>query len=117
MRLEPAGDRDAPPPGIGDLNLLAVEIGLGLLAALMAVFTALVIRWAVEAEAPLQVAGVVFLLVMMAAMFGGAGIVYYLHPGTAGLVEGLWLAAGLMSLGAFIPFFTLLRSASVSPGP
>ena len=93
-----------------------MEIGLGLLAALMAVFTALVIRWAVEAEAPLQVAGVVFLLVMMAAMFGGA-VVYYLHPGTAGLVEGLWLAAGLMSLGAFIPFFTLLRSASVSLDP
>jgi polyferredoxin len=96
--------------------VFAVELTLGLLAALMAVFTALVIRWAVEAKAPLQAAGVVFLLVMMAAMFGGA-VVYYLHPGTAGLVEGLWLAAGLMSLGAFIPFFTFIRLAGAQLDP
>ena len=89
---------------------------LGILAALMAVFTAFLIRWAVEAKAPLQAAGVVFLLVMMAAMFGGA-VVYYLHPGTTGLVEGLWLAAGLMSLGAFVPFFTFIRIASAHLDP
>ncbi len=91
--------------------MLADELVLAVLAALMAVFTALVIRWAVEAKVPLHAAGVVFLLLMMAAMFGGA-VVYYLNPGTSGLVEGLWLAAGLMSLGAFIPFFTFLRTAA-----
>jgi len=90
--------------------MLAVEFVLAFFAALMAVFTALVIRWAVEAKFSLQAAGVVFLLLMMAAMFGGA-VVYYLNPGTTGLVEGLWLAAGLMSLGAFIPFFAFIRTA------
>jgi polyferredoxin len=94
------------------MTMLAVELPLGILAAAMAVFTALVIRWAVEAKSALQAAGVVFLLVMMAAMFGGA-VVYYLHPGTTGLVEGLWLAAGLMSLAAFVPFFTFVRTAQV----
>ena len=87
-----------------------VYLLLGLLAALMAVFTAYLIRWAVETTAPLQAAGVVFLLLMMAAMLGGA-VLYYQHPGTAGLVEGLWLAAGIMSLGAFIPFLAFLRLA------
>lgn len=96
--------------------MLAVDLILGVLAALMAVFTALVIRWAVEAKMPLQAAGVVFLLLMMAAMFGGA-VVYYLHPGTAGVVEGLWLAAGLMSLGAFVPFLAFLRGASAALNP
>jgi polyferredoxin len=95
--------------------MLSADIVLGGLAALMAVFTALVIRWAVEAKVALHVAGVVFLLLMMAAMFG-AVVVYYLHPGTAGLVEGLWLAAGLMSLAAFIPFFVFIRTAQVQLG-
>lgn len=89
--------------------MLAIDLILAGLASVMAVFTALVIRWAVEAKYPLQVAGVVFLLVMMAAMFGGA-VVYFLHPGTTGLVEGLWLAAGLMSLAAFVPFFAFVRT-------
>jgi polyferredoxin len=93
--------------------MLAAELILAILATLMAVFTAWVIRWAVEAKVPLHAAGVVFLLLMMAAMFGGA-VVYYLHPGTTGLVEGLWLAAGLMSLGAFVPFFAFIRTAQGS---
>jgi polyferredoxin len=90
--------------------VLPTDYVLAALAALMAVFTALVVRWAVEAKFPLHAAAIVFLLLMMAAMFGGA-IVYYLHPGTSGLVEGLWLAAGLMSLGAFIPFYAFIRTA------
>ena len=99
----------------------AVEVVLAALAAVMAVFTALVIRWAVETKTALAAAGVVFLLLMMAAMFGGA-VLYYLHPGTTGLVEGLWLAAGLMSVATFVPFFTFLRSvapqlASEEPAP
>jgi polyferredoxin len=96
--------------------MLTIDLVLAILASAMAVFTALVIRWAVEAKFPLQVAGIVFLLVMMAAMFGGA-VVYFLHPGTAGLVEGLWLAAGLMSVAAFIPFFAFLRTAQASVDP
>ena len=93
--------------------MIATELILATLAALMAVFTALVIRWAVEAKFPLHAAVVVFLLLMMAAMFAGA-VVYFLAPGTPGLVEGLWLAAGLMSLGAFIPFLAFLRTARAS---
>ena len=96
--------------------MLAVDLILAILAGLMAVFTALVIRWAVDAKITLHAAGVVFLLLMMAAMFGGA-VVYYLHPGTSGLVEGLWLSAGLMSLGAFIPFYTFLRTAQIQLDP
>ena len=95
--------------------MLAAEIVLGALATVMAIFTALVIRWAVEAKAALQAAGVVFLLLMMVAMFGGA-IVYYLNPGTTGLIEGLWLAAGLMSLSAFVPFLAFLRVAKAQLG-
>jgi polyferredoxin len=94
--------------------MLTVDLILTVLAALMAVFTALVIRWAVEAKFPLHAAVIVFLLLMMAAMFAGA-IVYYLHPGISGLVEGLWLAAGLMSVAAFIPFLAFLRTAQAQP--
>ncbi len=92
--------------------MLGVDLVLGILAALMAVFTALVIRWAVEARMPLQAAAIVFLLLMMAAMFGGI-VVYFFHPGTTGLVEGLWLAAGVMSAGALVPFLAFLRVAQV----
>lgn len=94
--------------------MLASLIVLGLLGAVMALFTAYVIRWSVEARSPLQAAVVVFLLLMMAAMFGGA-VVYFLHRGTVGLVEGLWLGAGLMSLAAFVPFLAFVRAASVDP--
>jgi polyferredoxin len=90
--------------------MLIVDLALGFLAALMAVFTAFVLRWAVAARRPPQAAGVVFLLLMMAAMLGGA-VVYYLHPGPVGLVEGLWLSAGLMALSAVVPFVALLREA------
>ncbi|HLY76814.1 MAG TPA: hypothetical protein VKT21_02910, partial [Thermoplasmata archaeon] len=96
--------------------MLTGEILLGILAGLMAVFTALVIRWAVEAKFALRAAGVVFLLLMMAAMFGGT-VVYYLNPGATGLVEGLWLAAGLMSLSAFVPFIAFLRGATAGQDP
>jgi polyferredoxin len=95
--------------------MLATGLALGLLGALMAAFTALVIRWAVEARTSLQAAVVVFLLLMMAAMFGGA-VAYYLHPGTVGLVEGLWLSAGLMSVAAFVPFFAFVRTAQATVG-
>lgn len=89
---------------------IAAEVLLGVLAALMAAFTGFVIRWAVEAKTQLQGAVVAFLLLMMAAMFGGA-VAYYLHPGRTGLVEGLWLAAGLMSVAAFVPFYAFVRAA------
>ena len=90
--------------------LWAIELVLAAFAAVMAVLTSLVVKWAAEAETRLQGAIVVFLLMMMAAMFGGA-VVYYLNPGTSGLVEGLWLAAGVMSVSAFAPFVAFLRDA------
>ncbi|MCI4351875.1 MAG: hypothetical protein L3K14_00580 [Thermoplasmata archaeon] len=86
----------------------SVELVLSAFAILMAVVTAVVIKWSTEAVTALQGAIVVFLLLMMAAMFGGV-VVYYLTPGTAGLVEGLWLAAAIMSVSAFVPFAAFLR--------
>lgn len=73
------------------------------LAAGMAATTAVLIRWAAEARTPLRAGTVVFLFLMMAAMFGGAAL-YFLHPGTASLVEGFWVASAVMSVSAFAVF-------------
>ncbi len=74
------------------------------LAGGMAAATAFLIAWAAEARTPLRASTVVFLLVMMVAMVAG-GAVYFANPGTPGLVEGLWVASGLMSVSALIVFF------------
>ncbi|HEV2519260.1 MAG TPA: hypothetical protein VGX00_01385 [Thermoplasmata archaeon] len=91
--------------------MIAVEAALAAVAALMATTTALILKWAAEADRTIPRAIVVFLLAMMAAMFAG-GLVYFLAPGPRSLVEGLWLSAGLMS-GSVLPLLAVfLREAA-----
>ena len=85
-------------------------------ALLMAVATAYLIRWAADARAVPRAAVTVFLLVMMAAMLGGAAI-YFVAPSRTSLVEGLWASAAVMSISVFPLFAVLLRHAArVVPG-
>ncbi|HEV2165592.1 MAG TPA: hypothetical protein VGS23_01230, partial [Thermoplasmata archaeon] len=77
-----------------------VDLLLAVFAGLMALTTAALLRWAAEARTHLSRAVVVFLLVMMGAMFAGS-LVYFLTPGRTSLVEGLWLSAGIMSVSVF----------------
>ncbi len=83
---------------------------LGGVAATMATITAVLVKWAAEARTRTSAAVVLFLLGMMIAMLGGA-LLYFLHPGSTGLVEGLWLASGAMSLTVFPVVVTFLRDA------
>jgi polyferredoxin len=83
---------------------------LGGLAASMATITAVLVKWAAEARTRTSAAVVLFLLGMMVAMLGGA-LLYFLHPGSTGLVEGLWLASGAMSLTVFPVVLTFLKDA------
>jgi polyferredoxin len=80
------------------------------LAAAMALVTAGLLKWAAEATTPLRAATVVFLLVMMVAMLGGAGV-YYLRPGATSLVEGFWVASALMSVSVVLVFVAFLEEA------
>jgi polyferredoxin len=80
------------------------------LAGAMAVITAGLVKWAAEARRVTSAAVVLFLFAMMTAMLGGA-LVDLLHPGTTGLVDGLWLASAAMSLSVFPVFRTFLLDA------
>ncbi len=90
-------------------SLLVLGI-LGALAATMATITAVLVKWAAKARTRSSAAVVLFLLGMMIAMLGGA-LLYFLHPGSTGLVEGLWLASGAMSLTVFPVVLTFLKDA------
>jgi ferredoxin len=94
--------------------MLGVDLVLIPIGALMVVITAGLVRWAADARSPERAGVVLFLFAMMAAMFVGA-LVYYAHPGTTSLVEGLWLSAGLMSASVFPLIFFLLARVSASP--
>jgi polyferredoxin len=95
--------------------VLAVEIVLAVLAAGMAAITSYLIRWAAEAKTPLRAGIVVFLLMMMVAMIGGAAI-YYLHPGTDSAIEALWVASAVMSASVFAVFVPFLKEARIHLG-
>ncbi|MCI4354758.1 MAG: hypothetical protein L3K06_05270, partial [Thermoplasmata archaeon] len=80
-------------------------------AILMAVTTAYLIRWAADARAVPRAAITVFLLVMMAAMLGGASI-YFAAPSRSSAITGLWVAAAVMSVSVFPLFTVLIRHAA-----
>jgi hypothetical protein len=73
------------------------------LAVVMVAATGGLIRWAAQARTPLRAGTVVFLLLMMVAMFAGAAI-YFVSPSAATLVEGFWVASAIMSVSAFTVF-------------
>jgi polyferredoxin len=90
------------------MPVIAAWMVLTPIAAGMAAATAFLVKWAAEARTPLRASTVVFLLLMMVGMVGGAAV-YYLRPGTSSLVGGLWLASAVMSLSVVAIFFGFLR--------
>ncbi len=97
--------------------MLTDDVILGVLAAGMAVTTAVLIKWAATARSPLRKATVAFLLLMMVGMLAGA-LAYALHRGTEGAVAGLWIASGVMSVSVVVLFLGFLqetRSAAGAP--
>ena len=86
------------------------------LAALMALVTAGLVKWAADAKSRPRAAVVVFLLMMMVEMFGAA-LVYFVQPGPAGLVTALWVGGGLMSLSVFPLVFAFLSPPRTEPIP
>ncbi len=83
---------------------------LGVVAVAMSVATSALVRWASHARTGLSAGAALFLLAMMAAMFGGA-VLYFHDPGTASLVQGLWVASLVMSLSVLPLFFLFVRDA------
>jgi polyferredoxin len=91
--------------------MLIVLLILSILAGLMAGTTAVLVKWAALARTPLRAGIVLFLLAMMAAMFAGA-VVYFAAPSRNSLIEGLWLASGLMSFSVLPLFAIYLRESA-----
>ena len=107
----------ARPPGpmtansrLRETGMLAASFILWPIAITMALVTAYLIKWAAETRTPLRAATVVFLLMMMVGMIGGAAI-YFLHPSGTSLVEGFWVASALMSVSVVAVFLTFLEEA------
>ena len=87
-----------------------VVAALWVVALLMSTATAFLVRWASHARTALPAAVALFLLGMMAAMFGGA-VLYFAHPSSTSLVEGLWVASLAMSLSVVPLFLLFVRDA------
>ena len=91
---------------------------LASIAIAMSLVMARLVVWASSARTTVAAATVVFLMVMMGAMFLG-GLIYVVAPGTESLVLGLWVAAGIMAASVF-PVFTYLVAdlrTRLSEGP
>lgn len=80
------------------------------IALLMALLVAALVRWSAETRTVVAASVVVFLLVMMVAMFVGTAI-YFTWPGPRSLVLGLWTAAALMAVSVFPVFLLIYREA------
>jgi len=79
-------------------------------AALMAVSTAVFVRWAASCTSSLRAAIVVFLLLMMTGMLAGA-LLYELQPSRTSAVAGLWVASVSMSASVAVVFVAFVRAA------
>lgn len=86
---------------------------LAVLAGGMSLVTAGLIKWAATARSPLRIGTVLFLLLMMIAMVGGA-LVYFLYPGRSGLIAGFWVASALMSVSVLVIFAAFVREVRES---
>ncbi|MGI0140868.1 MAG: 4Fe-4S binding protein, partial [Thermoplasmata archaeon] len=81
-----------------------------LLAIGMIVATAVLVKICAQSRSGPRAAGAVFLIVMMVAMLVGATI-YLLNPGSAGLIDALWVSSLMMSLAVLPIFFQFLADA------
>ena len=88
--------------------MLLYEVVLAVIAAGMAAVTAGLIKWAATARTTLRAGTVLFLLLMMVGMIGGA-LLYFLSPGPGSLLDGFWLASALMSASVLMIFASFLR--------
>ncbi len=78
------------------------------IAAAMSYIIAALVKWAAGARTRLAAAVVLFLLVMMVAMFLGA-LLYFAVPGPEGLLLGLWSAAGIMAVSVSPVFWLFVQ--------
>jgi polyferredoxin len=95
--------------------VLTATVALVAVAASMVAVTAGLVKWASAARSSLRAAIVLFLLLMMTGMLVGAAI-YFARPGPTSLVEGFWVASGLMSISVvavFLAFLEEVRARSV----
>jgi polyferredoxin len=95
-----------------DRSMSDAWLVLAPIAGGMAAATAYLVKWAAEARTPLKAGTVTFLLVMMVAMVGGAAL-YFAHPSTGSLVDGLWLASAVMSVSVVGVFLAFVREVQV----
>jgi len=85
------------------------------IAAVMVYVTARIIKYAGRAKNELEHSLSVFLLAMMASMFGGA-TVYFLYRGPESLVAAVAVSSAVM-VGAFIPVLNTLVKLSSTQSP
>jgi hypothetical protein len=85
------------------------------IAAVMVYVTARIIKYAGRAKNELEHSLSVFLLAMMASMFGGA-TVYFLYRGPESLVAAVAVSSAVM-VGAFIPVLNTLVKLSSTQEP
>jgi polyferredoxin len=98
------------------LSSEGVLVVLALLASGMVIGIAVLIQWAATTRSVLRAGAVLFLLLMMVGMLIGA-LVYYLHPGTSGVIAGLWVASAVMSGSVVAVFVAYLREfGRAAPG-
>ncbi|MFI5414786.1 MAG: 4Fe-4S binding protein [Candidatus Lutacidiplasmatales archaeon] len=86
----------------------ATDVGFGLVALLMAVPTAYLVKLSVEARRRPQAWVTLFLLAMMAEMWVGAAL-YARSPSSTALVEALAAMGALMAATVVVVFVALLR--------
>jgi polyferredoxin len=84
------------------------------LAASMALVTAWVLKYVANADRALDYAIALFVLAMMAAMFGGA-LIYLNKPGVNSLELAVWMNMGVMSVGSIPIFNIVIRTALDKP--
>ena len=94
------------------VSLAGVAV-LSAVAVAMVAATGGLLKWGALARTRLRAIAVLFLLLMMTGMLLGAAL-YFVAPSTTGLVEGLWVASGVMSASVLLVFFEFLREARAS---
>jgi polyferredoxin len=81
------------------------------LAGFMAYVTARIVKWASGAQHSLEASFIVFILAMMAGMFGGA--VFYLNdPGITSIEVAVWMNMGIMAVAGVPVFLMFIREAA-----
>ncbi|MGA7922571.1 MAG: hypothetical protein WCA77_01150 [Thermoplasmata archaeon] len=97
------------------MSVLAAIVILAALAVGMVVTTGVLLKWTARTRTQLRAMVIIFLLVMMTGMLLGAAL-YFVSPSPPSLIDGLWVAAGLMSASVLLVFFEFLRETGLAQG-